>query len=132
MRPGTTVYFERSITRIAAGAESAMRTMRSFATTMYALVETLPERTSINRPARTAKFGTGVSCWAWRVPARQQNIIVSNASCRNPNIISFSSYKEQEDYGERARNDKKKPAGGFCILRNRPMLFSVIDELTEG
>src|ERR1700694_3423172 len=52
MRPGTTVYLERSMSFMPAGAAVTMRAIRSFSTTIYALVVTWPVRTSMRRPAR--------------------------------------------------------------------------------
>src|ERR1700693_6047785 len=52
--PGRTVYFERSISFMPAWALVAMRAMRSFSTTIYALVVTWPVRTSMRWPARMA------------------------------------------------------------------------------
>src|ERR1700676_400424 len=52
--PGTTVYLERSMSFIPAGAVVTIRAMRSFSTTIYALVVTCPVRTSMSRPARIA------------------------------------------------------------------------------
>src|ERR1700736_2771933 len=69
--PGTTVYLERSMSFMSAGTVVTMRVIRSFSTTIYALVVTWPVRTSMRRPARIATdegeldfsvVGTGADC----------------------------------------------------------------------
>src|ERR1700736_4667376 len=52
--PGTTVYLERSMSFMPSGAAVTMRAMRSFSTTIYALVVPQPVRTSMRRRARMA------------------------------------------------------------------------------
>src|SRR5579885_1608417 len=66
--PGTTVYFERSITVAPEGTESAIREMRSFSMTITAFWRTWPVRTFMRRPARIAvTFAGAGGCCA---PAR--------------------------------------------------------------